>query len=62
MATLNESSSKLTGSGMMVLEASSTAGNAAGRGLAASGLPNRTREDERKTKSSVPRIGELKSR
>jgi Cof subfamily protein (haloacid dehalogenase superfamily) len=54
MAMLSESSSKLTGSGMTVLEASSTACIAAGRGLAASGLPNRAREDERKTLAVYP--------
>src|ERR1700730_13839165 len=57
MATLKASSSKLTGSGMTLLKASSTGAGAAGRGLAASGLPNRAREDERKTNVSVPRIG-----
>jgi hypothetical protein len=57
MATLNESSSKLTGSGMTVLEASSTGAGAAGRGLAASGLPNRAREDERKTIAVYPEFG-----
>jgi hypothetical protein len=54
MATLKESSLKLTGSGMMVLKTSSTGAGAAGRGLAASGLPNRAREDERKTTSVYP--------
>jgi hypothetical protein len=49
MATLKASSSKLTGSGMTLLKASSTGAGAAGRGLAPSGLPNRAREDERKT-------------
>jgi hypothetical protein len=49
MATLKASSLKLTGSGMIVLKTSSTGAGATGRGLAASGLPNRAREDERKT-------------
>jgi hypothetical protein len=49
MATLKASSLKLTGSGMIVLKTSSTGAEATGRGLAASGLPNRAREDERKT-------------
>jgi hypothetical protein len=54
MATLKASSLKLTGSGMIVLKASSTGAGATGRGLAASGLPNRAREDERKTTSVYP--------
>jgi hypothetical protein len=54
MATLKASSLKLTGSGMTLLKASSTGAGAAGRGLAASGLPNRAREDERKTTSVYP--------
>jgi hypothetical protein len=56
MATLKASSSKLTGSGMIVLKTSSTGAGAAGRGLAASGLPNRAREDERKTSSVYPEL------
>ena len=54
MATLKASSLKLTGSGMIVLKTSSTGACATGRGLAASGLPNRAREDERKTIVSIP--------
>jgi hypothetical protein len=60
IAMLKASSSKLTGSGMMVLKASSTGAEAAGRGLAASGLPNRAREDERKTMSVYPGLARLR--
>jgi hypothetical protein len=49
MDTLKGNSAKLTASGMTGLMASSTGADATGEGLAASGLPNRAREDERKT-------------
>ena len=54
MATLKASSSKLTGSGMMGAQGLIDRRRSAGRGLAASGLPNRAREDERKTIQSTP--------
>jgi hypothetical protein len=62
MATLKASSLKLTGSGMIVLKTSSTGAGATGRGLAASGLPNRAREDERKTMSVYPGLARSRLR